>query len=338
MSKSSSSRKFSRLLALGLTMALGGVTLPIYTLSAQQADPAGTAAEVPPMQVIAHRGGAMARPENTMPAFHHAAGMGVDYIEFDMMMTRDNRIAVHHDTNINSQFCKPEEGASIAAGPLRGYSFAETQAFDCGSAVRASYAGDRFMSVPGARIPALEEVFATFKGSDALFFTETKIPKDSDIDPVMFATLLDDAVRRHGLEDRVILQSFDFRTVDALHAINPRIRTCLLGVPRHTREYLAILRKHNATCIVLSHDEIDVKGVRSLRDAGVLVFSGVADTQEDWKKYATLGFDALFTNDPEAAIDFLRQAEIRGRESQVANEVYEDWQRRSEGLNNHRQR
>lgn len=294
--------KRMRLMALALALAAGGMMLP----AAPAAHAAGEAqAGKRAMKVIAHRGGAMARPENTMAAFHHAAGMGVDYLEFDMMMTRDNRVAVHHDTAINPEFCK--SATDTAPAPVRDLSFAQTQAFDCGSAVRPAYAGSRFLAVPGARIPGLEEVLATFAGGDALFFAETKIPQGADIDPVLFATLLEDAVRRHGLENRLILQSFDFRTIDALHAINPRIRTCLLGVPRQTRDYLAMLRRHHAGCIVLSHDEVDRAGVRALQQAGVLVFSGVADIEADWREYADLGFDALFTNDPEGAIAFLRR-------------------------------
>lgn len=293
-----------------LALAAGGVMLPAPSPAVAPAAPAAAkAAEGQAgkraMKVIAHRGGAMARPENTMAALHHAAGMGVDYLEFDMMMTRDNRVVVHHDTAINPVFCKSATG--MAPAPVRDLSFVQTQAFDCGSAVRPAYAGSRFLTVPGARIPGLEEVLATFAGGDALFFAETKIPQGADIDPVLFATLLEDAVRRHGLEDRLILQSFDFRTIDALHAINPRIRTCLLGVPRQTRDYLAMLRRHHAGCIVLNHDEVDRAGVRALQQAGVLVFSGVADTEADWREYADLGFDAVFTNDPEGAIAFLRR-------------------------------
>lgn len=290
----------------GLALAIG---CPVGVWAGDAGESVISAA--PPIQVIAHRGGALARPENTMPAFHHAAGMGAEYLEFDMMLTRDNRIVVHHDASVNPEFCAPTEGTEVAAGPVRERSFADMRAFDCGSAVRPSYAGAGFLPVPGAQVPDLEEVFATFGASDALFFPETKIPQGADIDPVLFATLFEDAVRRHGLEDRVILQSFDFRTIDALHTLNPRIRTCLLGVPRQTRDYLPVLLRHNATCIVLAHDEIDADGVRALQQEGVLVFSGVADKAEDWQKYIDLGFDALFTNDPESVIAFLRRSGLR---------------------------
>lgn len=307
MKKSLRSKRSSRIsVALGLALAAGGMMFPAMAPAAPATPAVGEGqAGKRAIKIIAHRGGAMARPENTMPALHHAAGMGVEYLEFDMMMTRDNRVIVHHDAGINPEFCKSATGTTPA--PVRDLTFAQTQTFDCGSAARTAYAGDRFLAVPGAHIPDLEEVLATFTPGDALFFAETKIPRGADVDPVLFATLLADAVRRHGLEDRLILQSFDFRTIDALHAINPRIRTCLLGVPRQTRDYLAMLRRHHARCIVLDHDEVDAAGVRALQQAGVLVFSGVADTVADWRKYVDLGFDALFTNDPEAATAFLRQ-------------------------------
>ncbi|MBY8820714.1 glycerophosphodiester phosphodiesterase [Sphingomonas colocasiae] len=265
----------------------------------------------PSIAVIAHRGGALLRPENTVPALRHAADLGAEVLEFDMMMTADDKIVVHHDADINPDFCRPDVGARVVPGPIRGLSFAQIRQFDCGSDVRPAYAGKGFVAVPGARIPSLDEVLRGFRGGDARFFAETKIPKGADIDPVKFAALLDVAVREHGLEDRLILQSFDFRTIDALHAINPRIRTCLLGVPKLTRDYLAMLRRHHATCIVLGHADIDAEGAGALRRDGITVFSNVADSPEDWRKYVDLGVDALFTNDPAGLIDFLRESKLR---------------------------
>ncbi|MDK2762061.1 MAG: hypothetical protein KYX64_11995 [Sphingopyxis sp.] len=276
--------------------------------SAREEPAAGAAPAQPPIAVIAHRGGALLRPENTVPAFRHAASLGTDYLEFDMEMTADDRIVVYHDTLINTDFCKAADGSAASPAPVRDLDLATIKRLDCGSGVRPQYAGPRYVAVPGAAVPELNELLRMFKDGEAMFFAETKIPKDADIDPVKFATLLEAAVRENGLEDRLILQSFDFRTIDALNRINPRIRTCLLGVPQLTKDYLGMLRKHKATCIVLGADEIDAAGVDRLQEAGILIFSGVADREEEWRKYAELGVDALFTNDPEGAAAYLKQA------------------------------
>lgn len=264
-----------------------------------------------PIMVIAHRGGALLRPENTMPAFRHAAEIGAEYLEFDLEMTADDRIVVYHDALINPGFCRRGDGSPAMAEAVRNLGLAAIRKLDCGAGVRPQYAGRRHVPVPGARVPELGEVLQAFKDSEALFFAETKIPKDADIDPVEFARLVEAAVRENGLEDRLILQSFDFRTIDALHEINPRIRTCLLGVPRQTRDYLAMLRRHNSTCIVLGIGEVDRAETARLQDAGILVFSGVADREEEWRQYAELGVDALFTNDPEGAIAYLERSGLR---------------------------
>lgn len=309
-------RPATRRLAAAVLAAIA--LLPLGAAASPAAQPAapppaaqGGGKDRPPM-VIAHRGGAMNRPENTLAALRHAARLGVEILEFDMLMTADDQIVVHHDAAINPAFCRSGGSGGVAPAPVRSLTFEQARTFDCGSGVRPAYAGEGFVAVQGERIPSLDEALALAAASGAMVFPETKVPPAAPgvkaIDPVRFATLLEAAVRRHGLEDRVIVQSFDFRTIDALHAINPRIRTCLLGVPRLTRDYLALLRKHHARCIVLSDTEVDSAGVRALQDAGVLVFSGVIDRPEDWRKSIDLGMDALFTNDPERLIGFLRTA------------------------------
>lgn len=293
-----------------LALAAASALLPITAA----ASPAGAARQHtvtrPPM-VIAHRGGAMNRPENTLAALRHAARLGVEVLEFDMLITADDKVVVHHDAAINPAFCKADEASGLAPAPVRSLTFEQVRQFDCGSGVRPSYAGDGFVAAPGERIPSLDEALSLAAASGAMVFPETKVPPSmpgvKDIDPVRFATLLNDAVRRHGMEDRVIVQSFDFRTIDALHAINPRIRTCLLGVPKLTRDYLALLRQHHATCIVLADTEVDRAGVKTLQDAGILVFSGVIDSPEAWQRSQHLGMDALFTNDPEKLGAFLQE-------------------------------
>ncbi|MDC0131393.1 glycerophosphodiester phosphodiesterase family protein [Alphaproteobacteria bacterium] len=50
---------------------------------------------------IAHRGGANLWPENTLEAFAHAIDMGADGIEFDLQLTADKKLALHHDDTLN---------------------------------------------------------------------------------------------------------------------------------------------------------------------------------------------------------------------------------------------
>ena len=51
-------------------------------------------------QVFAHRGGSKLRPENTTIAFDHGLSLGADGLEFDVHLSRDGVVVVHHDSTL----------------------------------------------------------------------------------------------------------------------------------------------------------------------------------------------------------------------------------------------
>ncbi|RSK36923.1 glycerophosphodiester phosphodiesterase [Bhargavaea beijingensis] len=50
--------------------------------------------------ILAHRGGAGLAPENTMPAFERAAGLGAHGFEIDVHLTKDEEVIVFHDETL----------------------------------------------------------------------------------------------------------------------------------------------------------------------------------------------------------------------------------------------
>src|ERR1700753_8726 len=89
--------------------------------------------------VIAHCGGALLMPENTLPAFDNAVRLGADMLGFDMQMTADNRLIISHDGTVNATFCSPDPDSNVTAGPIRAMTLADVLKFDCGSKHRDIY-------------------------------------------------------------------------------------------------------------------------------------------------------------------------------------------------------
>lgn len=255
--------------------------------------------------VVAHRGGALLLPENTFPAFDNAVRLGVDMLEFDMQMTADDQLVITHDGRVNPTFCTADPGSGVVPGPVREMKLADLLKFDCGSQHRAIYPTQK--AAPGTHMPTPDAFFARYRRNHVLFFGETKMPaaNEGEVDPVAFVRLIDAVVRKYGLERRFILQSSDYRTIDAMHQVNPRIQTCLLSPWRFRRDYLELAREHHAMCMLLRLQDADATEVKRLRDAGVKVFSDVVDDQAGWRAYLARGADALFTNDPAGLIVFL---------------------------------
>jgi glycerophosphoryl diester phosphodiesterase len=68
-------------------------------LAALGAVPAAAAAEGD-FLVIAHRGASGERPEHTLAAYERAIDQGADYIEPDLVATKDMHLVARHETEI----------------------------------------------------------------------------------------------------------------------------------------------------------------------------------------------------------------------------------------------
>lgn len=185
--------------------------------------------ETPPraFDLEAHRGGRNARPENTLAAFRYALELGVSTLELDLQVTRDGEVVVSHNAVLEPYLARDASGRWVdpAHPPLiYGLTLPEVKRYDVG-AVNPAYetywnAHGKFQQAsPGERVPTLSEVFELVKrhgDSRVRFNLETKLdprhPERSP-DPTTFVTRVLEVVNRHGMRDRVMLQSFDWRTL-----------------------------------------------------------------------------------------------------------------------------
>src|SRR5436190_4498373 len=104
------------------------------------------------IQVHGHRGARAMRPENTIPAFEYAIAQGVDVLELDMAVTKDDVLVVSHDPLINPVLCS---GPGTPA-PIRTFTLAELRKWDCGGKRNPLFS--KQTPVPGTPIPTLDEV------------------------------------------------------------------------------------------------------------------------------------------------------------------------------------
>lgn len=215
-------------------------------------------------------------------------------------------MVLHHDVTVNPEICRPDPNDPAPYAAFRQLTLAQAQSFDCGSHAPARFPAQT--PVANARMPSLDQFLEAVKASDTVLFGETKMPKGADIDsvdPDLFVERISDAVRRHGLEERFILQSGDYRTIDAMYRINPNIRTCLLRMDEAKPDFVGMAKRHHASCVVMRLGYGDVADIAALKQAGITVYSDVADLESEWKAYVELGVDAILTNDTVGLRDFM---------------------------------
>lgn len=233
----------------------------------------------PPL-VIAHRGGAGLRPENTIAAFIHALEIGADGFELDVHLSADGIVMVHHDAQIRADMSRDESGRWLElAGPeIRKATARELKSYDIGRISPSSpYAGlfPHQIAVDGERMPTLAEVLQLLKrrSEDAIAFIEIKAKFSNE--PFREVQLVQEVLKTvaaSGLGERVRIMSFDWRALDMVsegeksillgHATVPGLWLAGEAPPEHellpqkTREHIATLvragpefmRNYSAQC------------------------------------------------------------------------------------------
>ncbi len=190
-----------------------------------------------------HRGARALTPENTLPSFAQALGIGVSTLELDIAITKDGVLVVTHDRALNPDITRGPDGIFIAApGPtVSSLSFAEIGRYDVGRIKPGSNYARQFAeqkALDGTRIPRLAELFALVKksGNDQVRFAiETKLsplaPQDT-LPPEAFAQALIAEVRQAGMASRTSILSFDWRTLQVIQRDAPEIPTVYLSIQR----------------------------------------------------------------------------------------------------------
>jgi len=158
--------------------------------------------------VYAHRGGAALRPENTLASFDYGLSLGADGLEFDVRLSRDGMVVVHHDATL--------ERTTNAAGPVSSLTADELARVD---------AAHWFTPQPGAfpyrghghGVPRLRQVLSRYPGVPLIIELKAN-------DPELARRAIED-VHAAGATDRVALGSFGWRVLRAARQLEPRIPT-----------------------------------------------------------------------------------------------------------------
>lgn len=206
-------RKLLQIL-LGIVAVIAIIAAGVYLFFVSRSQPISDHPFFRPddqLLVIAHRGGAGERPENTMIAFQHAVDIGVDALEMDVHSSSDGVLVVIHDDTVDR--------TTNGSGRVSDLPFAELQALDAG--YNWSPAETESVEYPfrggDAKIPAFEEVLTAFP--DMRMVIEIKQETPSIVQPLC------DLLRAHNVQQQVIVGSFHPAALYAFREVCPEVAT-----------------------------------------------------------------------------------------------------------------
>jgi len=242
--------------------------------------------------VYAHRGGSKLRPENTLLAFDHGLALGADGLEFDVHLSRDGVVVVHHDRTLNR--------TTSGTGPLAALTAAELSRLDAG----AHFPG--FAGAAGG-VQALRDVLRRYPS--ARMIIELKLN-----DPVLARKTIDE-VRAADAVDRVALGSFGTRVLRAARAYEPRIATG--SSKEETRLFLyrswvrwplrhPAYREFQVPELAGRTRVVSPRFVRYAHQANCAVKVWTVDEESDIRRLLSWGVDAIISDRPDIAVRVVR--------------------------------
>ncbi|GMK45064.1 glycerophosphoryl diester phosphodiesterase [Paenibacillus glycanilyticus] len=235
----------------------------------------------------AHRGASGNYPENTMIAFEKAIELGATGIETDVQMTKDGKLVLIHD-----EMLRRTTGVNTLVADMPSD---ELLQLDAGSWFSPSF--------KDARIPTLGQLLDLANRTGTIINIELKngiVPYPGLEQKVI------ETVRACGMENQVILSSFNHYSLIECKRLAPEIRTGILymeGLYRPWKYALSI----GASALHASHFAVLPDWVAEAAQHGVIYNVFTVNEPAEMKRLIQAGVAGIITDYPERLTNLLNK-------------------------------
>lgn len=236
-------------------------------------------------KVIGHRGAAGYAPENTIEGIHAAADMGVEWVELDVKLTRDQVPIIFHDDTL--------ERITGVSGNVADMDYAIIRELDAGS-----WYGDSFI---GAKIPTLEEAV------DALI--ERKLGLNLEIKPCpgrereTAEVALDVLSQIWDDHDKLLLSSFQHVSLEAALEVAYDWKRGFLLPEEWPENWIELAEYLEVSTINLNGNEVSREQVEDALELGLPILAYTVNDPMRARELQNWGVDCFFSDTPDVILE-----------------------------------
>lgn len=281
--------------------------------------------------VSAHRGGGVKYPENTIKTFRWCVNeLGVDILEFDVHLTKDDVLVINHDSSINRTtdvevITNSTEKYFISDHNLNelrefnyGYNFKKDDIYPYQNIVGIDDENRSEVLINnGLSITTLEELFSEFHDSnpDLLFIIELK---DKDEQGTKAAKIFYETLLKYpNYLGSVVASSFNKEVEDhfkenypALHRGASVPTTAVFVATQYLKVNLFDFNNYSCLQLPMEMYGVDLTGRTLINRAhrrGIAVQYWTINDADEMRLLIERGCDAIMTDDPELLIEVLKE-------------------------------
>jgi glycerophosphoryl diester phosphodiesterase len=246
--------------------------------------------------VVAHRGASGYAPENTMAAIKKAITMGVDMIEIDVQLSKDNEVVLMHDLTVDR--------TTNGKGKVRDLYLEEIKKLDAGKWFSSEFLGEK--------VPTLEEVIQAINGQCKLLI-EVKRVKSKKLE---IENKIVQLINKYNAYNWCIVQSFETQVIKNIQELDKSIEchklvTMNISVlPLHidSRIKTGTIYKYKTVQSINPYFKmLNKRKVNKIHSRGQKIITWTVNEQEDMKRMIEMGVDGIITNYPDRLIQLLKK-------------------------------
>lgn len=271
----------------------------------------------PTFSTEGHRGARGLMPENSLPAMKKAIDLGVTTLEMDTHISSDGKVFLAHDHYVNPIFTLDPDGKEIPASDNKKYAFYQMpydqiRRYDVGSKPHPTFPQQEKLKT---HMPLLEELFDYVQdylkssGKKQVFYNiETKSSNAAGDDklhpgPEEFADKLVAVIKAKKMEAFTVVQSFDMRTIQAIHRKYPEIRTSFLV--DNNKSFEENMKALGYTPFIFSPHQrlVNAELIKKAHALNMKVIPWTPNTAEDINRMRSLGVDGIISDYPNLLVN-----------------------------------
>lgn len=259
-------------------------------------------------------------PENSIQAFTRAVKIGVNTIEMDVVISKDNKVVVSHELTIDENICSKPDGTPMTEADKGKYkiyemNYDEIKKFDCGSRGNSRFTDQVKAS---AYRPLLTEVIDAVEK----YIKDNNLPpvtyniqivsskKGDEVmhpEPPQFSKAVYDIAKAKGVLAHTLFSSFDMRILQELHKADGSTMTALLS-DKSTDDLETNLKDLHFNPTVYSPTFLLVTKamVAKCHALGIKLIAWTPNEITKMTALKALGVDGIITDYPDRAIKALR--------------------------------
>ena len=248
-------------------------------------------------KIFGHRGCRGIYPENTIEGFKKAIEFGVDGIELDVVVNKNQELVISHESYIDTSYCLTNKIDNESLNIYK-MNISEIQDIDCGSKFVKEFPNQLKVKEKKPTYKEFKKELIDYQG-DILF----EIKCDYDLvneyfpDYEKYAKIIFEETRFSRHFDNIYFMSFDYRILNELFKIMPNSKYIYLSSNKEFEKQMKLLN-FEPFGVGIDFNIISQKIIDLVHNKKQVIYGWTINDQENSKSLTSMGLDGVITDYP----------------------------------------